>query len=518
MKEKYSVFKDFLLAIFFSLYPVLFLYSQNIGRVKVSMLQLPIFITISVSAFTFLILKVVKIKGKAISNIDLLVPIIVYFIFFYNLAHETLIASNSILSFIGKNRYFIPLIVALLGFIFYKVEFLQSKGFSLIIKIYFTVMMILPTVNITTFFLKSNSSNNSFVSADERLNINQSKNLPNIYYIILDGYTSNENLEKFGQFHNKSFTDTLINLGFYIQENASSNYDKTLFSLASTLNLDYINQLEKGELREENTELYLANNRVSEILKTNGYKYYLFDLGYALKVKYSSKDILIKTLSEGVQNDMISSPDNDFFTHFLDNSIFALLPDNYSNFTNEGFANKIKNVFKSLPSIASIEGRKFVFAHIISPHPPFIFDSKGNYRYKVSSKAKLWKREDYIEQLNYINTETLKAINLIIKNDKSLNKMIIIQGDHGSRTLNTNTNYSNREPWVTERYGIFNAIYINANDSLKKKTLENWKYSSVNTFRIILNNYFQINTPILPDKKYYTNINTNPYKFYEIKE
>lgn len=515
--KKYSGLIDFLIAIGFSLYPVVFLYSQNASRVKSSMLLIPVLIIISLSTLVYLILKIIKVKSKPIENIRLLVPAVIYLLFFYNLIHETIVASGKELSFLGKNRYLIILLIIILGILFYRIGFSKSKQVKAIATIFFTVIIFLPIINVIFSYYMSKSNDNLPTKTVFR-EIKQGNNQPNIYYIILDGYTSDKNLDAFCQFDNKAFSDTLKKIGFYIQDNACSNYDKTLFSLASTLNLDYINHLEKGKLQEENTELYLANNKVSEILKANGYNYYLFDLGYALKIKYSAKDILIKTLSKGVQDDMISSPDNDFFIHFLDNSIFALLPDNYSDFTNKGFANKIKNVFKSLPTIASLSGKKFVFAHIISPHPPFLFDSKGNYNYKTSSKAKLWNKNDYIEQLRYINMEAIKAIGGIIKNDTSSNKIILIQGDHGSRTIETNNSYHNQEPWVKERYGIFNAIYITNNDGIKKRTLDSWRYSSVNTFRIILNNYFQMKVPIIADKKYYTDISKQPYTFYGIKE
>lgn len=513
MKKKISGLIDFLIAIGFSLYPVVFLYSQNVSRVKLSMLLIPVLIIISLSSFIYLILKILK----CINNIRLLVPVVIYLLFFYNLIHLTIVENGRDLSFLGKNRYLIIILIIILVTLFYQIGFSKSKQVKVIATTFLTVILFLPIIDIILSCCISKSNDNLAIKTVFR-DIKQSNDQPNVYYIILDGYTSDKNLDAFCKFDNKAFSDTLKKMGFYIQDNACSNYDKTLFSLASTLNLDYINQIEKGKLQEENTELYLANNKVSEILKANGYNYYLFDLGYALKIKYSAKDILIKTLSNSIQDDMISSPDNDFFIHFLDNSIFALLPNNYSDFTNKGFANKIRNVFKSLPSVASLSGKKFVFAHIISPHPPFLFDLNGNYNYKTSSKANLWNKNDYIEQLRYINKEALKAIGGIIKNDTSSNKIIIIQGDHGTRTIETNNNYHNKETWVKERYGIFNAIYINKNDSIKKRTLDTWRYSSVNTFRIILNNYFQMKLPIIADNKYYADISKQPYTFYRIED
>ena len=176
------------------------------------------------------------------------------------------------------------------------------------------------------------------------------------------------------------------------------------------------------------------------------------------------------------------------------------------------YAKKTLNVFYCLPKVAGATNKKFVFAHIIAPHPPYLFDKNGNYNPHPFIKEE---PNGYIEQLKFINLKTIITLKKIMQNDKG-SKIIVIQGDHGSRTLPVTSYLNNNQKWVQEHYGILNAIYISKSDMSKKHIYNNWKYSSVNTFRLIFNEYFKYNLSILVDDKYYVELK-EPFKFQKIK-
>ena len=68
--------------------------------------------------------------------------------------------------------------------------------------------------------------------------------------------------------------------------------------------------------------------------------------------------------------------------------------------------------FNSIEEIVELEGPKFVFAHIIAPHPPFVFDKEGNgiqaeipFSFGDANDLELPVAEyqaKYIDQLEYI--------------------------------------------------------------------------------------------------------------------
>ena len=69
------------------------------------------------------------------------------------------------------------------------------------------------------------------------------KNTPDVYYIILDEYAPLRTLDEFYHYDNSEFVKFLEEKGFYVTKNSHSNYAQTSTSLASTLNMKYLNHL-----------------------------------------------------------------------------------------------------------------------------------------------------------------------------------------------------------------------------------------------------------------------------------
>src|SRR6185503_17736350 len=71
---------------------------------------------------------------------------------------------------------------------------------------------------------------------------------PDIYLIIVDEYAGSKELKDLFSFDNTSFESQLRERGFHIIHNSTSNYNATVYSMASMLNMDYINNLYKPSL------------------------------------------------------------------------------------------------------------------------------------------------------------------------------------------------------------------------------------------------------------------------------
>ena len=78
--------------------------------------------------------------------------------------------------------------------------------------------------------------------------------LPDIYYIILDGYARSDVMKAFFDFDNSPFLDRLEKLGFFIARDSIANYCQTPLSLSASLNSVYLDDLVKG-LGPDQTEL-----------------------------------------------------------------------------------------------------------------------------------------------------------------------------------------------------------------------------------------------------------------------
>jgi len=168
-------------------------------------------------------------------------------------------------------------------------------------------------------------------------------------------------------------------------------------------------------------------------------------------------------------------------------------------------ANSILFAFDKVEEIASIEGPTFTFAHIISPHPPYLFDRNGNILHQQSKDIgifKLWKQKNlYVEQLLYINQRTLKMVSTLLTKSK-IDPIIVIQSDHGSTTLDqffTDLDDLTSEQ-LEERLEILNVYHLPKGGNSELYT----SITPVNSFRKILNIYFGTNLKYLEDKSYFT--------------
>ena len=101
------------------------------------------------------------------------------------------------------------------------------------------------------------------------------KDLPDVYYIILDTYARDDVLKQEYGFDNSTFLEALQQMGFYIGECSQSNYGQTTLSLASSLNMNYLTELGSftPDSTDRNTLINLIEySAVRTNLEARGYK------------------------------------------------------------------------------------------------------------------------------------------------------------------------------------------------------------------------------------------------------
>ncbi|MDZ7838991.1 MAG: hypothetical protein U5N58_14235 [Actinomycetota bacterium] len=106
----------------------------------------------------------------------------------------------------------------------------------------------------------------------------------NVYYIILDGHASSTTLKEEYGYDNSEFIQYLKQKGFYIASESVSNYPSSFLSLASSLNMEYINYLSDRLGQESNDRslpyAMIEQNKVVELFKSHGYRYIHFSSGW----------------------------------------------------------------------------------------------------------------------------------------------------------------------------------------------------------------------------------------------
>jgi hypothetical protein len=144
---------------------------------------------------------------------------------------------------------------------------------------------------------------------------------------------------------------------------------------------------------------------------------------------------------------------------------------------------------KELPGVA---GHLFVFAHIVVPHRPYTFGPNGEIpAYDGNTATYEQIGQAYIDQVQFVSKEILKVVDALMRKSK-VQPVIIIQGDHGPASDLTSDGI--------KRMPILNAYYL---PSVQMDQVLYPSISPVNSFRIVLNKYFDQDLPILEDRSYY---------------
>ena len=334
---------------------------------------------------------------------------------------------------------------------------------------------------------------------------------PDIYYIILDAYGRADILQTIYEFDNSSFLDALKARGFYIAEEASSNYIQTMLSLSSSLNMDYIQSLKADGADIENRGdliSILENSKVRSILAQNGYQTVSFRNEY--KATMPNANIYYDDSETG-----FLYPVSAFESILIDHTmarVLTVLPAFHKALIEMPYdthRHYILSSFSMLQKTPLLDGDYFIYAHIIAPHPPFVFDENGvplphNEPFKLADANHFIKdhsRKNYIagyrQQIQYVNTLVLETVDIILNQSKTP-PIIILQGDHGPGAY---LHWGSLEKTLpAERFSMLNAYYFPDQDYSRLYP----SISPINSFRVILDQFFGGDYALLPDQHYYS--------------
>ena len=110
--------------------------------------------------------------------------------------------------------------------------------------------------------------------------IYDSSTMPDVYYIVPDGYPSDQWLQSAMDFDNSAFTEALKARGFVIAPHAQSNYGSTLASLASVLNMRHFNSNPSQLSDIDYLRLRISDSEVARYFKQHDYTYVQLLSGY----------------------------------------------------------------------------------------------------------------------------------------------------------------------------------------------------------------------------------------------
>jgi len=331
-----------------------------------------------------------------------------------------------------------------------------------------------------------------------------------IYYIVLDALGRPDVLKTYYGLDLDPFVALLERHGFYIADRASSNYAQTYLSIASTLNLRYLDDVaaasgadstDRGPLSE-----LIRSNQLMAIAHANGYEVIAIGSDYEATLHIDAADVCVCRqygLDPIEQAAIAATP-------------LGALP--LGRWTYGGHRRKVLDSFDALTNLRRSSKPRFVFAHIVAPHPPFVFWADGTARRPSRTMFGFadgdhypGTKRDYVdgyrEQAQFV-TKRISAVIEEILSRSGPAPVIVLHGDHGPGSMLkwNDPNATN----MSERMAIFSAYLFPGGDTPLYATI-----SPVNGARALVSRYLHTELPLLPERSLFSTW-LRPYDFIDV--
>jgi hypothetical protein len=509
-------------------FPALYIFAYNIGLAEPPDLLVPLAFIIAISLIASVLITLLVRDLYAGTVITAAIVIL-----FFSYGHIFLILVNAttpLLKFLGRDIILAPIWLGILILVIVLTlklkQYLRQAMPAIIV---FSIVLVSPLLfQIGSYIIESRQyADASMQPTDTRFYRARVDPLPDVYYIILDGYARADVLQQNFDYDNGEFIRALEQRGFYIATESYSNYPITNISVSSSLNMDYHDAErfeESQQLMEDQYQNIIIPGRVTDILDGLGYDYFanrppvqetsraerramgplLFETEFFyILTKSSFLGAVERASPVSVSEESVNDGKEDRGTRRL---------------------NRIEREMAHLPEYADDQLPSFVYGHYLSPHPPYkytesIYEGRAN-----SMDGGPWlDREAYVREVQGLNQTVLDTIDEILARSETP-PIIIIQGDHGPATLL----YESGLTWGMparelaaqmpedvrfERFAILNAYY---GPPEMMATLYP-SISPVNSFRVVMSYLTDHVYPLLPDRSFIATFE-RPIEYIEVPE
>jgi len=473
-------------------YPGLALLSFNISQVKYPAVVRPLILSCLAASLLLLLFRLIY---RDAHRAAFIAAAWLLLFFSYGQIYDTVSAKWKIPDF---TTWMLAawLLLAVLVLVLAGLRKLHFDGIALplnFVSLGLVVYVLVPVINWS--FIKTAPAPAKVSQAKQVLQLPAGETLPDIYYIMPEDYGRADQLQQWAQIDTSPFQQFLKDKGFYVADCSQSNYVTSELSLGSALEMDYLQNLGPGFKATNEDQSLIWNairyNTLEADLEKAGYKTVAFATGFSWS-ELDNSDIYLTTPPywSGLTS---------FENLLLRTSPVRNLEDigvlNLFDIDGERFRARTLLDFNSVAGLASMPGPKFVFMHILTPHPPFVFaadgskivpstfiDKNGNYTLEKYQQG-------YRDEVPFLDQQLEKTITTLIS--KSTRPLVIV--------LQTDTG-----PWFTsgaDQFTILNAYYMPGHTAQLYPGI-----SPVNSFRVVLNAYFNAKMPLLNDQSYFSPI------------
>ncbi len=500
----------------FAAFPIVGLLAANLGEVEAADSIRALGVSVITMGIVFLVMKLVMRRWDKAAVLSSLAAIL---FFSYGHTYELLrqVQVGGVL--IGRHRFLLAiwLLIFAAGVWLVARRESVSSSFTAILNVSILTALFLPLSQLLWASVRTAPVDKDAEYAIEVPaldNLHEDAPRPDVYYIIFDAYTRADVLREAFGYDNAPFLQSLEALGFTVAHESRSNYGVTRLSIPSSLNMDYIEAL--GPPLDPNAEDAAWLDRITKAsvvrrtLERLGYRIVTFESAYGM-TDWVDSDLYLSPRALSLSDQQAFGDLNSFEVLLFQTSLGRAAIDASTKLNawfgtsipdpNKQHRDRILFALDRLGRMGEVPGPKFVFAHIMAPHSPFIFTADGGIAgggdiftlaYTPSSAGEVNLIDGYRDQVAYLNTRILEEMERLL-DGSATPPIIIIQGDHGARGVS-----------AQDRMKILNAYYMpHGGESAIYDQI-----SPVNTFRVIFNQYFGASLPLLPDRSNYSHWDT----------
>lgn len=492
-------------------FPVVALYAYNAQELPLSALLVPLVVALAMASLLMLATWLFcKSLNKAGIIVSLFLVLLLSTGYLFNLRR-----------WLGASGPYIAglLLVAIWVLLFpYLVYLIVRTGKTLrnptiILNVATVLMVVVSMFTIGANEIRRSESEQECMAGEATVGIqvSEGQTLPDIYYIILDRYAGASTLsEAYNGFDNSDFLAYLTGQGFYVASESAANYVRTSESLASSLNMEYIDYMDEKSNDLLPMSERIEDNALQRSLKAAGYQFINVGSWWGPTRRNENADININYCTR---------------TSEFEESLLTMTMPYYvsaaAGLVDDARMRQWKRTqfeFDELAEIPNMEEPTFTFAHILSPHVPYVFDSDGSFLLPEQANTRS-DIENYRNQLVATNNMVKALVDRLLK-DSEVAPIIILQADEGPyperydagvRAFNWG---EATDAEIRQKFRILNAYYLPGVDS----SVPYPTITPVNSFRLVFDLYFGTKLGLLPDKSYAYVDYSHPYQFLDVTD
>ncbi|MFL5770975.1 MAG: hypothetical protein ACJ765_12940 [Chloroflexota bacterium] len=499
----------FLLAAF----PVLFLFAENFGETDPAEVVLPLLASLGAASIGYVVLRILlrdTLRAAVLTSLG----IAAFFLFGHA---ENLLATVRLTE--GKVLAGWLVLIAIAA-----VAILRTRRdlgrLTLALNVVSIVLIGNLALTIGLAFRASGAASPPGIAAEPRPTSSAStpnaapEQLRDIYYIVVEDYGSRHTvLDTLGLPDTGQF-EWLAAQGFHVLPETRSNYGRTPLSIASSLNMKYLDDL-AAELGPD----WGDYGPLTELVRRPAAARYLQERGY--RYLQLGSQFRLTSISSIADVNPVFRDTSDFAGVLYDTTILPAIVHRLG--LDDGRDGRRKNFdafewqLQQVSELTAQPGPKFVFIHLFLPHHPFIVDDDGDY-VPTDVDSRRTRREQQATQWGVVDAEVRAIVEPLLAGNDATDPVIVLSTDEGPNpdgmpTVGGDLAWgSATDAELDQKFSIFAAYYLPGVDaSALYPTM-----SSVNGFRLIFNLYFGADYGLLPDRSWIHRDKHHPFDLTDV--